>query len=441
MVLSKLGGMMVSSIGDTATYAREAQYQGKGFFTPYAQALENLMRGRGAADQRRMLDLLGAGLEGFSGELGASMGSLDGTPGTMSRLLQRFYTLSLQSWWTDVHKGGMSMAISRQWGQDKDTEFAALSFDERRLMELHNVTANDWNLFRASRVEAMRGRDYLVPRNIREVDHAAVETWAGRAVTTLEAQRIRDRVADRFQTLLADRADFAVATPGADERYMMYGGNRPGTPVGEAMRFLWQFKAYPLTVTNKLIFGREICGADSRIKAFTGLTSLILQMAVMGYLTGASKDIIRGKEPRDPLAWQTWMNALLQGGGAGIYGDFLFGDFSRFGRSRRSRRMAGPVPGRWRADFFEMAGAGLRKGELGARRTWCASPRRTRRSRTSFYAQAGARLRPCCTRSQSIRPLPRLPAADGAAGAASRTSRASGCRRARRPMLSGGLFR
>jgi hypothetical protein len=40
----------------------------------------------------------------------------------------------------------------------------------------------------------------------------------------------------------------------------------------------------------------------------------------------------KNRQPRDPSNPKTWLAAFLQGGAAGIYGDFIFGDTrSRFG--------------------------------------------------------------------------------------------------------------
>jgi len=44
----------------------------------------------------------------------------------------------------------------------------------------------------------------------------------------------------------------------------------------------------------------------------------------MGYLSMSIKDLLKGKEPRDPNNAKTIMAAFLQGGGLGIYGDVLF---------------------------------------------------------------------------------------------------------------------
>jgi hypothetical protein len=47
---------------------------------------------------------------------------------------------------------------------------------------------------------------------------------------------------------------------------------------------------------------------------------------VFGYGSMVAKDLIKGRTPRDPEDPKTWVAAMVQGGGFGIYGDFLFGE-------------------------------------------------------------------------------------------------------------------
>jgi hypothetical protein len=66
-------------------------------------------------------------------------------------------------------------------------------------------------------------------------------------------------------------------------------------------------------------------------------------MTLFGYGAMTAKDAIKGKTPRDPTDPQTMAAAMLQGGAMGIYGDFLLGESSRFGRSLLET-IGGPVP-------------------------------------------------------------------------------------------------
>ena len=111
-----------------------------------------------------------------------------------------------------------------------------------------------------------------------------------------------------------------------------------------------QFKMFPTSQITKQL-GSEMLskGGDSAFRAlatgkadYLGLAHLMVSLTVFGYLSMSLKDMMKGRTPRDPMAPSTWLSAMAQGGGAGIYGDFLFGSFNRFGRSALSS-LSGPA--------------------------------------------------------------------------------------------------
>ena len=111
-----------------------------------------------------------------------------------------------------------------------------------------------------------------------------------------------------------------------------------GTGMGEAIRFVGQFKAFPMSIMNKVL-GREMAyirkgkrlgglsteaGRAEIGRGIRGMAALVITSGFMGYIAMTMKDLLKGKEPRDPTKGKTIMAAFLQGGGLGIYGDVLF---------------------------------------------------------------------------------------------------------------------
>ena len=145
--------------------------------------------------------------------------------------------------------------------------------------------------------------------------------------------------------MLLDRTIYAVIEPDARLKANMTRGHLAGTPEGEAIRFMGQFKAFPFAIVTKVL-GRELSYFKGPNKdygrGFVGITALMVTSAFLGYLSMSIKDFLRGKGRRDPTKFKTIMSALLQGGGLGIYGDVLF----RETRNSAEIGMAafGPVP-------------------------------------------------------------------------------------------------
>lgn len=200
--------------------------------------------------------------------------------------------------------------------------FADLSPELRHTLGLFDIQAKDWDVMRTSIREDGDGRAFMVPDSMPEA----------------QAMKLRRYIVDRAET--------AVLEPDADARAMLRQGTRPGTAIGELARFIAQFKGFSVGFTRQVL-GREVYGRGPEAFAagsVRGLAKLITASTVMGYAAMTVKDALKGKSPRDPKDKNTYIKAFLQGGGAGIYGDFLFGEWNRFGQTP-TESLAGPTIG------------------------------------------------------------------------------------------------
>ena len=132
----------------------------------------------------------------------------------------------------------------------------------------------------------------------------------------------------------------------------MQRGTRPGTVPGELLRFIGQFKSFSVAMVQSVL-GREVYGRGYDTLGeylrkghgdLLGLAYMVGLYGVLGYGAMAAKDLLKLRDPRDPLDPRTMAAALVQGGGLGLYGDFLFGEYNRMGRTF-SASMIGPVLG------------------------------------------------------------------------------------------------
>lgn len=319
--MAKLGGIVMSAITDVPLKAAEFRYQGGNLLEAYADGVTSLARGRGAAgsETREIMDLLRAGAEGMVGDIAARFDGADTVPGTMSKAQNVFFRWTGITYWTDAQRGGAEMLMARRLGTLQQTHWRELPEETRRLLTMYDVREADWH--RLQQVESTKdasGRGYLTPDMAERIPHVGGE--------------YARELALKVHALYADRGEFAVLQPGARERAILQQGTRPGTKEGEALRLLMQFKAFPVAVISKA-WGREIYGGQGGFGAVAGLTHMMVAATVFGYVAMAAKDLAKGRNPRDPADPKTWAAAFVQGGGAGLYGDFFFGEFSRFGRS------------------------------------------------------------------------------------------------------------
>ena len=97
-----------------------------------------------------------------------------------------------------------------------------------------------------------------------------------------------------------------------------------------------------------------------------GLSQMMVFTTAFGYMSMTVKDMLKLQTPRPINEIDTWSAAFTQGGGAGIYGDFLFGEYNRFGRGV-IETIGGPAIGE-SADLIKLAFA-ARQGDFSAAKT------------------------------------------------------------------------
>jgi hypothetical protein len=141
-----------------------------------------------------------------------------------------------------------------------------------------------------------------------------------------------------------DEAGFGVVRGDDRTRMAMTQGTQPGTKLGEAIRFMGQYKGYPVAYYQKILKPSFKGRGPGQARDYGAIAHLIAATWVMGYVSMSIKDMLKGRTPKDPTRWETLMAALVQGGGAGIYGDFLFAKRDRLGGGLAAD-LIGPVPG------------------------------------------------------------------------------------------------
>ncbi|HJZ21860.1 MAG TPA: hypothetical protein VJ226_12930, partial [Bradyrhizobium sp.] len=221
------------------------------------------------------------------------------------------------------------------------TEFEALDPNLSQMLGKYGIGKEQWDLLRSvPDLTKSEGRAYMTPRDVGRIDRAQVEMILRKQGLITDktdpstAPRLIDRyitgIQDKVLSYYSDAADHSVVTPGVKERALLLGATRPGTAAGELMRFMTQFKMWPVAAMSQVL-GREIYTSLSAKDAALNIFTMAAIGASFGYLRMAVNDAATGHPPRNPMDSKTLLASLAQSGGMGILGDFLFGEVNRMG--------------------------------------------------------------------------------------------------------------
>ncbi|PAQ00900.1 hypothetical protein CIT25_17695 [Mesorhizobium mediterraneum] len=338
--MSKLGAAVWSSMTDTVTGGLASQFRGSGFFKGFVNQVDGVMRGRPKGEQAEISYLLGEGFDGLIGHIVSPAAAVDGPVGRLSKLQETFFRWNGLSWWTDIQRAAAGRMISSEMGMRAKTAFNDLPANYKHVLGLHNITEAKWEAIRKAEFREVSGKSYVTPDRIRELPDEAL---AGLGKDAAKARHDLEMSVLRF---FADETSYGVIETDARSRRTSTLGTRPGTLAGEGIRFIMQFKGFPIAFAQRAI-GRSAVGFRNGAKWDQGvhIGTMIAGMTMAGYAAMTMKDLTKGYwPPRDPTDVKTWAQAFVQGGAAGIYGDFLLGRVNRFGSGLAETAM-GPAFG------------------------------------------------------------------------------------------------
>ncbi|KAA0020718.1 hypothetical protein F0A16_02715 [Salinicola corii] len=352
--MSKLGGALLSSFSDLPASASELRYQGQSYLGSMGRLMGGLLKGRGTQEQKQILSGFGVYADSMRGEIARRFSADDTMGGRMSRMMNHFFRLNGLSWWTDANKASVGLMMSHHLADASKRQWGGVDSNLKRALGLYDIGDAEWSLYRQIPMRHADGRDYLTPDGVDDIPDEALSgylTDRGIRVSDSSLADVREQLRRKLSTYVNDRVTYAVLEPDARTRSIMNQGTQRGTVPGELLRFLGQFKSFPVTFIQKTL-GRELYGRgytpgamDSSFRAgrdfvnalrngngeILGLAQLMVWTTAFGYMSMVAKDGVKGRSPRDPSDPKTWMAAMVQGGGLGIYGDFLFGEANRFG--------------------------------------------------------------------------------------------------------------
>lgn len=326
--MAKLGGAVISSFSDTMTTGVASMFRGSGFFKGFTSQIQGLVRGRPKGEAAEISYLLGEGFDGIIGNIVHPAAAVDGPVGKLARIQETFFKWNGLTWWTDVQRATAARTIAAEMGMRAKVGYDQLPANYRHVLGLHGIDATRWEAIRSAGFRVSDGRAYITPDLIRELPDDVV---AGIGKGGDDARRDLEMAMLRF---FADETNYGVIETDARSRRTSTLGQRPGTIAGETIRFVAQFKGFPIAFGQRTL-GRAIYGfapGTSNLVKAKHIGTLVAGMTMAGYASMVMKDLVKGYwPPRDPADPKTWAAAFVQGGAAGIYGDYLFGQVNRFG--------------------------------------------------------------------------------------------------------------
>ncbi|NFV82121.1 hypothetical protein [Magnetospirillum aberrantis] len=342
-VFGKLGSAFISSVTDLPTYFATTGFNRLGV----GNSLVNLIRsfGKESADYANRAGLVADSIVSdmnrwAEGNIGK---------GWTGKLANATMKASLLEAWTNAIRRGFSVTMMGAMGKLSRLDWSALEAGDRARLERLGVTERDFAVWRLATPEKWRGSDMLTLQALRGISEADLQA-AGLSL------RDQSRAVSKLLGAIVDESEFASLAQDLQTRAAVIRGTQKGTIEGEFLRSIMLFKGFPMAMISRH-WGRvadqwRVGEKASAVAYGVGLTTAL---TIFGGLALELKDLVNGKDPRDMTSAKFWGAAFAQGGGVGIFGDFLYTGMG--GQNRAG------VPN-WMNLFGPVVGSGLEAVDL-----------------------------------------------------------------------------
>ena len=298
----KIGKAIISAISDNMFTAQTAYLRGMPVMDNFMYIAKGLVNNK---EHRLLAGHLNLGAE-YAIEGGRSayrVAEVIGTGGT-SKFAEFMVKASGLNFWTNVARDSYGLNVLHHLGTLRDRAYKNLHPRIRETFSISGITSKDWDNMRSAPVFEHGGTVYMQPRNFNDRNQAIKLVGS-----VIEGQHLA------VPELNAKVISFTRGTAPA------------GSTGGEAVRSMMTFKSFATTVI--ISHWAQGLGRKGAWNKLGYLASLITGTTVLGAVALQTKQLVMGKTLLDMRSPSFWAAALLQGGGVGILGDFLFQDHSR----------------------------------------------------------------------------------------------------------------
>ena len=317
---AKLGSATISAIpGDSITATLAANHNGIPAVAVIERLVKDLTVNRAEADLiARQVNLTASAIidhalatRRFEDEIVGK-----GMPGKVADTVMRITGINV---WTEGLKRAWGMEFNGLIARETVKSFDQLGAEFRGFLARYGFDAADWETLRTTPLFDVHGAKFFDVNGVSDA-----------------------RLGDRLMSAILDERRFAVLEPDARIRGAMTGGLQRGTWTGEAVRMGTQFKSFPMTFM--MTHGLRWALQDGLWNKAGMVTKTFALLTLAGAAASQMQNLLAGRYPQDMKTPEFWGQAMIRGGGLGMYGDLVYSTTTKGGDGIKDYTL-GPAPG------------------------------------------------------------------------------------------------
>ena len=328
---SLLGAAFLSALSDLNTQRMAAMMVGM----PQTQLIGKIMREfqpLNIEERGRLAVRLGLGADNWIQTAYAQARIFDEVTGPeiTRRISDTVMRISGLSPWTQAGRQAFGIEFTGYLTENIGKRFDELNSGLQDVMRQHGIGADRWDIIRATPLYKDADSGLTILRLLDVENRTDLAPGLARELST------------QAMSMVEMLTDMAVPVSTTRAKATLRGNVKPGSLIGEIAGSFTQFKNFPVTIMHEHMH-RYMLMENGASKA-KYMINFVIGTTVMGALALQLKDMAKGRDPRPMDNPAFWLAAVLQGGGLGIFGDFMFSQVNRMGGGLKGT-IAGPSIG------------------------------------------------------------------------------------------------
>ncbi len=327
LTAAQLGGAFLSAVSDINFQRMTRSMNGLPQINTISAVLKqmNPLKFEERAKAAVRLGLIADGLTTIAMHQQRMLGDVT-APEIANRIADGVLRVSLLNQWTTAGRWAFGMEFLGFMADNSKTAYKDLNPKFRNTLNKYGIEEGKWDILRNTKTYSHEGAEFF-----------DINSLANRADLT---EDLREDLAKQVLEMINVETNFAVPSASLKGRFMVGGEAQAGTLSGEIMKSILMYKNFGVTlIFTHMMRGMSQTNLTSKLGYFT---SFLIGTTVMGAGAMQLKEMAKGRDPRDMTDGKFWGAAMLQGGGLGIFGDFLGSNVNRFDSSI-SKTLVGSV--------------------------------------------------------------------------------------------------
>jgi hypothetical protein len=289
--MARLGRLTIQSLGDTGNVITFATEFGADYYKAYSTTLTNMFDKIPNAEREYIAKLFKLNVDSHMGYMGKFIDAA--TTGDITKKVSSWYYKVIGSEAFDRGNKLSSMQIiASHLFEVSEKDFHQLSTATRDSLEKYGITANEWNVLKTKNNNKLFTID-----NVESLSELEIKELYEASNKFIPLHDYRNYLFRKVYSMFDVASEDSILAPNAFSRAWMTLGTRSGTYLGEGMRFMTQFKGYPLRYLER--YWRLFANADSATAKMIFATQMMVATIPMSILSHKLDYLSRGKSMPD----------------------------------------------------------------------------------------------------------------------------------------------